>query len=148
MLRASRDDGVSVDRMSGAELRGEFPALALPELSGGVEGLLERKNAGYLNPRHLVRAQLTLAARYGTRVLNGTVASIRKDGSWRVLMEGAEGRVVLRAAKVLVAAGSLVNHTDALPGPYRLDLQASPSPTCSWRSRTVSSPPSGTCPPS
>ncbi|WP_443333176.1 FAD-dependent oxidoreductase [Streptomyces sp. CB03234] len=65
MLRASEDAGVAVERMSGADLREEFPGLEPPPLAGGVEGLLERKSAGHLSPRQLVKAQLDLARRPG-----------------------------------------------------------------------------------
>ncbi|MFI0923410.1 NAD(P)/FAD-dependent oxidoreductase [Streptomyces sp. NPDC021012] len=133
MLRTSEDDGVTVDRMTAADLRQEFPGLGLPPMNGGVEGLLERKSAGHLNPRHLVRAQLALAQAAGARLLRATVTGIHRDGPagpWHVRTQTATtgATVTVRADKLLIAAGSLVNHNNALPRPYRLDLQTFTEP--------------------
>ncbi|MFI8927175.1 NAD(P)/FAD-dependent oxidoreductase [Streptomyces sp. NPDC053474] len=133
MLRASEGDGVVVERMLEAELRQAFPGLGLPPMVGGVEGLLERESAGYVNPRQLVEAQTRLATASGARLLRGTAASVRRDGRtslWHVDVDAAEsaGRVTVRAERVLIAAGSLVNHTHVLPSPQRLDLQVFTEP--------------------
>ncbi|MEV4936897.1 FAD-dependent oxidoreductase [Streptomyces zaomyceticus] len=127
MLRTARDDGVLVERLSDAEVRREFPELCPPPIPGGVEALLERKSAGHINPRRLVRAQLELAAASGAKLLRGTVTSVRRDektGSWRVHGDGFS----VGAEKVLVAAGALINHNDALPAGRRLDLQVFTEP--------------------
>ncbi|GAA0421860.1 FAD-binding oxidoreductase [Streptomyces luteireticuli] len=133
MLRAGEDDGVAVERMSAADLRRTFPVLHVPPMAGGIEGLLERRNAGYLAPRQLVRAQLRLAVASGARLLRGTVTSLRRDeraGRWRVRLEPAEGGspASVTAERVLVAAGSLVNHSRALPLPHQLDLRVFTEP--------------------
>ncbi|MEX0172848.1 NAD(P)/FAD-dependent oxidoreductase [Streptomyces sp. LMG1-1-1.1] len=124
MISAGRDDGVVVERLSDVETRQEFPCLCPPPMAGGVEALLERKNAGHINPRRLVRAQLELATAAGARLLRGTVASVRRDGLWRVSGDGFS----VGAEKVLVAAGALINHNDALPPGLRLDLQVFTEP--------------------
>ncbi|MEV0323810.1 NAD(P)/FAD-dependent oxidoreductase [Streptomyces sp. NPDC050658] len=118
MLQMCRSDGVPVERLSSSTLSREFPALGLPAMTGGVEGVLERENAGYLNPRRLVRAQLDLAVAQGGRLLRGAVDSVRKDtraGVWRLHVRGDSGDFELGAEKVLLATGSLINHTGALP---------------------------------
>lgn len=132
MLSTGREDGVVVERLSDAEVRGEFPELCPPPIAGGVDALLERKNAGYINPRRLVRSQLELAATAGARLLRGSVTSVGRDektGLWCVRGEGAAGGpFCVGAEKVLVAAGALINHNDALPQGRQLDLQVFTEP--------------------
>ncbi|WP_329394845.1 NAD(P)/FAD-dependent oxidoreductase [Streptomyces melanogenes] len=139
MLSTGREDGVVVERLSDAEVRGEFPELCPPPIAGGVDALLERKNAGYINPRRLVRSQLKLAAAAGARLLRGSVTSVRRDektGLGRVRGEGATGGPLsVDAERILVAAGALINHNDALsPRATNSTCRSSPSPTCCSRS--------------
>ncbi|WP_086826319.1 FAD-binding oxidoreductase [Streptomyces sp. NRRL B-24572] len=133
MLAAARDDDVGVERLSPAEMRREFPELCPPPITGGVEALLERKNAGYINPRRLVRAQLELATASGARLLRGSVTSVRRDekaGLWHVRGDDPAGCApfLVAAERVLVAAGALINHTAALPPGRPLDLQVFTEP--------------------
>ncbi|MEU9456808.1 FAD-dependent oxidoreductase [Streptomyces sp. NPDC048277] len=133
MLRLSGAAGVGVEELSGTALGREFPDLALPPVAGGVDGLLERHGAGYLNPRLLVQAQLRLASAAGARLLTGQVAAVRKDlsphGRWLLRGTTADGVAVrARAERVLVAAGALVGQSGALPVGSRLDLHAYTEP--------------------
>lgn len=150
MLSTGREDGVVVERLSDAEVRGEFPELCPPPIAGGVDALLERKNAGYINPRRLVRSQLELAATAGARLLRGSVTSVGRDektGLWCVRGEGAAGGpFCVGAEKVLVAAGALINHNDALPKAASSTCRSSPSPTCCSRSTRPSANVCGTSP--
>lgn len=128
MLRAGSEAGVVVERLSEAGLRRDFPDLGALPLAGGVEGLLERKDAGHLNPRRLVAAQRRLAVGAGARLVDGTVAEIDqpRGGRWRVRTN--DGRHLIEADKVLIAAGSLINHTGTLPQGHTLDLQVFTEP--------------------
>ncbi|MEV7566576.1 NAD(P)/FAD-dependent oxidoreductase [Streptomyces tanashiensis] len=131
MLRLCDAVGVPVEELSEAALGREFPELGLPPVAGGVDGLLERRSAGYLNPRRMVRAQLELAARAGARRVRGAAAAVRRNGragAWTV--EGCADGVAFRveAEKVLVATGALINRTGALPAGAALDLQAFTEP--------------------
>ncbi|WP_167828799.1 FAD-dependent oxidoreductase [Streptomyces sp. MZ04] len=131
MLSASKADGVTVHLISDADLRREFPALGVPPLADGVDGLLEREGAGYLNPRRLVEAQLALTTASGGRILRGAVTGIRRDeaaGLWRLQVTGGDGRHRVGAEKVLVAAGALLNQSGALPPGHTLDLRAFTEP--------------------
>lgn len=130
MLGTCEGEGIAVERISSALLREDFPELGLPPMAGGVEGLLERKSAGYLNPRRLVKAQLALTVVSGGRLLRGTVTSIRKDraGLWQICGEAQDGPFALQARKVLIATGSLINHSEALPAGYKLDLHVYTEP--------------------
>jgi len=115
------------DALAEEALGSEFPELGLPPLTGGVEGLLERNQAGYLNPRQLVKAQLTLAEAAGGGLLRAAVTAIRKDessGLWRLQVDRDGSGMELEAEKVLVATGAFTNHNNILPGDHKLALHA------------------------
>lgn len=125
ILRQCDAVGIAVERTSDEALRREFSELGLPPLAGGIEGLLEREQAGYLNPRKLVKAQLVLAMAAGGRLLRAAVTAIRKDeacGLWRLQVEGDGCSIQIGAEKVLVATGALTNHNNVLPADRKLAL--------------------------
>ncbi|MER8041691.1 FAD-binding oxidoreductase [Streptomyces sp. NPDC094032] len=132
MLRLSAAAGVTVEEVSGTTLGTDFPDLGVPLVAGGVDGLLERRNAGYLNPRLMVRAQLELARAAGARLARGHVVDVRHGGGargpWTLQVATGQGEFEVRAEKVLVAAGSLLNRSGALPAARELDLQAFTEP--------------------
>ncbi|MBK8985009.1 MAG: FAD-binding oxidoreductase [Chloroflexi bacterium] len=82
-------------------------------------GLLEPPPAGYINPRGLLRAQLTIAAQQGARVVAETVTAVTHHPH-AVAITTDVGRV-LWAHKVLIAAGAFANCYDLLP--QKLDLR-------------------------
>ena len=118
MLSQSEADSITVERNSADDLGRELPELGLPPLPGGVEGLYERKQAGYLNPRQLVRAQLALTENTGGQVLRGFVKAVEKDartGLWRITID-QDGRVgEIGAERLVVATGALTNQNNVLP---------------------------------
>ncbi|MFF8380488.1 NAD(P)/FAD-dependent oxidoreductase [Streptomyces sp. NPDC015661] len=131
MLRLCDAADVAVEEVSEAALRREFPDLGLPPVVGGTDGLLERRSAGYLNPRRMVRAQLALAARAGARLVRGAVTAVREagpSGAWILHAESDGTEFTVEAEKVLVASGALVNRTGALPAGRELDVQAYTEP--------------------
>ena len=70
-------------------------------------GLLETEPAGYIHPRALVQAQLSLARQQGVSIIRETVVSVEKnDGG--ILLRSTAGQSY-QAAKVLVAAGAYTN---------------------------------------
>jgi sarcosine oxidase len=117
-------EGIEVDRLAAAALRAELPQLGALPMSGGVEGLLERKQAGYLNPRRLVQAQLSLAQAAGARLLRAAVLGIQPDssGTWRLEVHDGGSSSTVRARRVLVATGAFTNHNNVLPDGQRLAL--------------------------
>lgn len=128
MLRLVEGTDVVVRELSETQLRRELPALGLPPLAGGVDGLLEHEGAGYLNPRLLVRAQLELAVAAGASLVRGHVTAVRRDpatGRWS--LRTGDGSPV-EAERVLVTTGALVNQSGALPAGCRLDLRAYTEP--------------------
>lgn len=131
MLRRCAVAGIAVEELDGTALAREFPGLGMPPVAGGVDGLLERQSAGYLNPRRLVAAQLDLAVAAGARPVRGHVSAVRKDspaGGWLLQVAGDGAAVEIRAEKVVVAAGSLINRCGALPAGLELDLRAFTEP--------------------
>ncbi len=128
ILSQADDDGVDVDRMSAEDLARTFPALGLPQISGGVEGLFEPTGAGLLNPRNLVAAQLTLAEAAGAKLIRGAVVATQKRrGVWHLQVDSVTGRRQIRAT------------TACWP------CRPIPSPTCFSRSTRPAAAESGTC---
>ncbi|MGW3959574.1 NAD(P)/FAD-dependent oxidoreductase [Amycolatopsis sp. NPDC005003] len=131
MLSQCEADSITVERSSAGDLGREFPELGLPPMSGGVEGLFERKQAGYLNPRQLVRAQLALTESTGGQVVRGAVKGVAKDarsGLWRVAVQ-RDGRCEeIGAERLVVAAGALTNQNDVLPAGIELALHVFTEP--------------------
>ncbi len=74
-----KEYGAIYSRLGAAELTQHFPFLLF---APGTTGLWERGGAGYINPRSLVRAQLTIAEQQGATIVRETVTGIvkRKDG--------------------------------------------------------------------
>jgi sarcosine oxidase len=131
ILSHCRADGIAVRRMGEEALRTEFPALGLPPMASGVEGLLEHELAGYVNPRELVRAQLALAVAAGGQLLRAAVTAIDKDeaaGLWKLKIDDHGHIRQVSAERVLVAAGAFTNHNNVLPGGHELALRAFTEP--------------------
>lgn len=136
MVRQCQDDAITVDRMAGDALRRELPELSLPPLPGGAEGLLERKHAGYLNPRQLVRAQLSLTETAGGHLLRAAVIGVRKERHrWRLLVDEAGRRFEVTARRILVATGALTNQNEVLPPGLRLALHVFTEPNLLFQVR-------------
>lgn len=130
MLDQSHGDRIPVDRLTEEDLHRELPLLGLPKLSGGVEGLLERTGAGYINPRGLVRAQLELTRRAGGTVRRAAVEGVERTsgGGWVVGVHGDGGPTRIRTERVLVATGALTNHNAVLPEGLELALHVFTEP--------------------
>ncbi|MEV7192281.1 FAD-binding oxidoreductase [Streptomyces sp. NPDC093510] len=125
------ETGVAVERLGAAELCRQFPELGLPPLAGGVEGLLEREQAGCLNPRRLVAAQLALTTAAGGRLLRAAVSSVAKDassGRWMLDVEEQGRSTRIAADKVVIATGAFTNHNQVLPEARRLALRTFAEP--------------------
>ncbi|MQB04294.1 FAD-dependent oxidoreductase [Agrobacterium tumefaciens] len=104
--------GLGVETIGSDALAGRFPMFSLPS---DHDGYFEAHNAGHVNPRALVRAQCTIAAAQGARLIRETAAHIR-DTSQGVEVSTREG-AVHTAEKVIVAAGGFTNMADLLPSP-------------------------------
>ncbi|MCX6045470.1 MAG: FAD-dependent oxidoreductase [Chloroflexi bacterium] len=103
--QVGKELGAIYSRLSQAELARQFPFL---HFSPGTVGLWERGGAGYINPRSLVQAQLTVAAQQGATIVRETVTGISQRKEFVELSTDAGAHY--QARKVLVAAGGYTNH--------------------------------------
>lgn len=77
-----------------------FPFLCFPE---GAHALWERGGAGYVNPRQLVQAQVTVAKQQGATIIPETVTAIQQDATGATVTTTGQ---TFRARKVLLSAGA------------------------------------------
>jgi sarcosine oxidase len=105
--RISAEAGILCEAYNDAGLAERFPFL---RSTAGIQGYFEPRNAGYISPRRLVRAQTIAAERAGARIINEPALGISESGSG-VTIRTRSGSV--DAERVLVAAGG---HTQSLLG--------------------------------
>jgi sarcosine oxidase len=108
---------VKTEMLDDASLASEFPYFSFEE---GCEGVFERDNAGYVNPRALVKAQNVLAQKAGAELIDDVVVSIREEGGVAEIAT-ASGNLY-RAEKVLLAAGGFSITENLLPQPIKLNV--------------------------
>ena len=114
---AGRTFHAEFDRLTDREVAQHFPFLAVPP---GALTLWERGNAGHINPRLMVQAQLTVATQQGATLVRETVTGYTKRNGITELTTDTGSRI--RAQKVLIAAGSYTNHL--LPRPLAMQRKA------------------------
>lgn len=109
--------GADYVRLDASQAMKQFPFLyAAP----GTTTLWERGNAGHVNPRSMVQAQLLVAEQQGATILRETVTSYKRhDGSVELSTDGGQQ---VKAKKLLIAAGGYTNHL--LPRPLSMQLKA------------------------
>ncbi|MCI9864965.1 FAD-dependent oxidoreductase [Rhizobium skierniewicense] len=106
--RPAANSGIDVLDTSGLSAR--FPMFDLPD---DHHGWFEARNAGYVNPRALVKAQIAIAERQGTKLIRETAVRIADTASGVEVVTDAGQRYT--ADKVIVAAGGFTNMADLLP---------------------------------
>jgi sarcosine oxidase len=116
VVNAADGLGVTTELLADSGLAARFPFFSFPE---GSEGVWEPINAGHINPRRLVRAQVLLAERQGAAIIPDTVSFVRQRDD-RVEVETVEGRTY-STERVLVAAGGFSINENLLG--RRLDLK-------------------------
>lgn len=117
-LTVSGTLGSDIEIVAPADLGRRFPYLSVgPDFSG----YFERRRAGHINPRALVRAQAKLAEQGGVSLIEATVTSVRDAGSH---VEVTAGDRNYSAERVLVAAGAFSNFHALLPRPVDLRVMA------------------------
>ena len=109
--------GTEYQRYAGSEFRAVCPAL---NFSDDFTVLYEPTIAGYINPRELIAAQLTVAQKQGATVVRETVTDLDPQADSVAIT--TDGGQVIRAKRVLVAAGAW---TEFLTG---FDLGLIPTP--------------------
>lgn len=111
--------GVSTELLDGQSLESRFPYFSFEH---GCEGVFERSDAGYVNPRALVKAQTILAEKAGVTLIDDIVVSTREQDG-RASVQTASGEFYT-ADRVLVAAGGFSITRDLLPQPVALNVYA------------------------
>lgn len=111
-LRVTERLGLDVETIAAPDLPSRFGMLSLPSSHSGY---FEARNAGYINPRALVRAQVQLASQQGTTVLRDTVVSARQISGGAEVLTVSGQRYTAR--KLLVSAGGFTNFGALLPRP-------------------------------
>lgn len=101
---------LDIEVYDAARLKPRFPMFALAD---DHDGWFEPRNAGYINPRALVRAQIAVAQGQGTTLIRETATRVH-DTAAGVEVMTHEGRRYT-AEKVIVAAGGFTNMADLLP---------------------------------
>lgn len=122
---------VSVERFSKQDIEDHLPYLSAPLLAQGTEGLYERKLAGYLNPRKMVQAQLTIAQKHRAHLVRQTAIGVEKNNEnniWRIHTTQGDIQSQIHAHKVLVTAGAYANHNNILPPRCKLDIDVFTEP--------------------
>jgi sarcosine oxidase len=99
--------GILCEAYNDTGLAQRFPFL---RSTAGMQGYFEPRNAGYISPRRLVRAQTIAAERAGARIIDEPALGISESSSG-VTIRTRSGSV--EAERVLVAAGG---HTQSLLG--------------------------------
>ncbi|WP_063791825.1 NAD(P)/FAD-dependent oxidoreductase [Bradyrhizobium valentinum] len=105
--KITAEAGILCEAYDDTRLAERFPFL---RSTAGMQGYLEPRNAGYISPRRLVRAQTIAAERAGARIIDEPALGISESGSG-VTVRTRSGSV--EAERVLVAAGG---HTQSLLG--------------------------------
>lgn len=116
MREVAAELDVDIEDVDDASLEQRFPYL---RFTPGSSAVIQRKNAGYINPRRLLEAQQKLSIAQGTTLLREVVVQIRKSGG-QIELDLRSGQKV-RANRVLVATGAYTNATMLLP--HKLDTK-------------------------
>ncbi|NTJ42841.1 FAD-dependent oxidoreductase [Agrobacterium larrymoorei] len=114
---AAQKLGVETEMFDDAALAERFPYFSF---ESGCEGVFERRNAGYINPRELVRAQIIAAEKRGVTRFDDITVSVREDGGMATVTT-ASGKSYT-AEKVLVAAGGFSIAEGLLPQPLSMNV--------------------------
>jgi glycine/D-amino acid oxidase-like deaminating enzyme len=105
--KITTEAGILCEAYNDTGLAERFPFLSL---TAGMQGYFEPRNAGYISPRRLVRAQTIAAERAGARIIDEPALAISESSSG-VTIRTRSGSV--DAERVLVATGG---HTQSLLG--------------------------------
>lgn len=117
---AARDRlGVDAPFFEAGDIPVHFPWFRFPE---GYCGVFEPRDAGYINPRKLVEAQVALAEKAGVTVVRSEVSAVARVGG--IVNVRTIDAKVFSAGRVLVAAGGFSIARQLLPQPLDLTVKA------------------------
>lgn len=117
---AARDRlGVDAPFIEAADVTTRFPWFQFPE---GYCGVFEPRNAGHINPRALVEAQVVLAEKADVQMIRSEVTAVVRVGGV-VNIRTVEGKT-FTAGRVLIAAGGFSIAGQLLPRSLDLTIKA------------------------
>jgi glycine/D-amino acid oxidase-like deaminating enzyme len=111
--------GVEAPFVDEQDLAVQFPWFRFP---AGYGGVFEPHNAGHIDPRALVKAQVILAENAGVTIVRSEVCSVVRVGS-AVNIRTAEG-ATFSAGRVIIAAGGFSISKQLLARPLDLTVKA------------------------
>ncbi len=115
--RLAARSGLAVETLSSDELQQRYTNLSF---GPNVSGYYEPSPSGYLNPRRLVRAQLTAAVAAGATLCRETAQGVELTASGVVVHAGGRDYA---AARAVLCTGAFSNTTAFLPRPLALRLK-------------------------
>ncbi len=110
IAKAAAEQPLAFQRLAADEVTSRFPYLQFPAAS---QVIFEEPPAGYINPRDLVQAQVTIARQQGTAVIPDIAIHITPTAQG--ISVTTRSGSVYQASKVLVANGAYANSFDLLP---------------------------------
>ncbi len=98
-------------------------ARRLPKFAFQADGVFhwEPEPAGIINPRRLIRAQISLARRAAAKLIHGVAVRVEKRGTTFAVRES--GGYTQYSRRVLVAAGPYTNKFDLTPEKLALEIR-------------------------
>jgi sarcosine oxidase len=117
--RNARADGVAHTALRGGDLRQRFPYFAFPD---NILALHEMDEAGWIDPRDYVCAEIGAAEKLGVTVYRTEVARL-VEGADCVRAVCVDGQVII-GAKAVVACGAFSKAEGLLPEPLPLTAYA------------------------
>ncbi|NJN15812.1 MAG: FAD-binding oxidoreductase [Oscillochloris sp.] len=104
--------GAPVERLGHAALVQRFPEVQFPP---DAEAIVEDGGAGWINPRALVQAQLTIAEQHGAAIIRDAVTGLQRENGL-FLVETQAGRRIYAERMVLSADASSIALLEQLLG--------------------------------
>jgi len=111
--------GVEAPFVGEQDIEGQFPWFRFP---AGYGGVFEPRNAGHINPRALVKAQVILAEKAGVTVVRSEVSAVARVGS-AVNVRTVDG-AIFRGGRAIIAAGGFSISGPLLARPLDLTVKA------------------------
>ena len=119
MREVASDLGVGIEDLDDAALTGQFPYL---DFTPGSSAVLQRQDAGYIDPRGLLEAQQAISVAQGTTLLRDEAVTLGRQGEQVEI--GLRSGETVRANRVLVATGAYANATGLLPRKLNFKIRA------------------------
>ncbi len=116
-LAAGRAQGAQLEELAQPQLGARFPFFDVPASSAAI---WETGDAGYVNPRELVRAQLAVAQQQGATIIRAEATALR-SGTGGFIAETAAGEI--EAERLLLSGGGFTNGLLPALGLPALDLR-------------------------